>query len=556
MRAEGATVVEVLDEQITASHSTLDHARWTPVQVDVAGAGDEIDVLERAEAALHTAVGAADGRLVAARIEISGVTTAPGVLVRERERLDSELRGLATDVGTEQVWLERIDWQTSMPRTAAVCDEAVGETLKVLRAAGQNARAIAALADGLRPLALKLPAEVKAGPDGIDPTDHERSSVCSPTCNALFQACSSPGGPRESALDRFELRAFGPFTNTVLELRDAPRGGLHIICGPNEIGKTTGRRGIGDFLFGIPPRSTDNQLHAYVDMRLVAMLVDGRGRRHELIRRKGSRSTLLGPDNEPVDEAVLAGMLGGMTRDVFESMFSITHESLVVGGKALLAADGDLGESLFSASLGATGLHELRAELEREAGELFRPRATSSLIFQVRAAFEGAQAKLREDTLRATTCTEHERQLNVARAERDQVAQQIRSARAAQNARERLRTVIPLLARHEQIGDERADLAETPELGVGAAERRARAVQRAADATRAGREASSRVATLKERIGQLEDAPALLNRELAIRELQGRLGNVREGVGDLERQRVKLQTAEGMARRALDQVRS
>jgi exonuclease SbcD len=170
---KGATVVEVLDDEITASHRTLDHARWTPVQVDVAGAGDDIDVLERAEAALHTAVGAADGRLVAARIEISGVTTAHGVLVRERERLDSELRGLATDVGTEQVWLERIDWQTSMPRAATVSDEAVGETLKILRAAGQNARAIAALADGLRPLTLKLPAEVKSGPDGIDPTDHE-----------------------------------------------------------------------------------------------------------------------------------------------------------------------------------------------------------------------------------------------------------------------------------------------------------------------------------------------------------------------------------------------
>jgi uncharacterized protein YhaN len=163
--------------------------------------------------------------------------------------------------------------------------------------------------------------------------------------------------------ERFELRAFGPFDATALELGGAAGGGLHIICGPNEAGKSSAQRGIGDFLFGIPTRTTDNQIHAYVDMRLAAVLVDEQGRRHELIRRKGARSTLLGSDNEPVDDGILDAMLGGMTREMFESMFSITHESLVVGSKALLAADGDVGESLFSASLGATGLHDLRMEI-------------------------------------------------------------------------------------------------------------------------------------------------------------------------------------------------
>ena len=177
-------------------------------------------------------------------------------------------------------------------------------------------------------------------------------------------------------LDRFELRAFGPFTGTVLELHGSP-GSLHVICGPNEVGKSTAQRAIGDFLFGIPPRSSDNQLHGYADMRLGAVLIDGDGGRHELIRRKGARSTLLGPDGQPIDEGCLERMLGGMSRDAFESMFSITHESLVIGGRALLAAGGEVGESLFSASLGASGLHQLREQLDAEAEALFRPRASS-----------------------------------------------------------------------------------------------------------------------------------------------------------------------------------
>jgi exonuclease SbcD len=170
---KGATVVDVRDDEVAISHHALDHVRWTRVRVDIGGVSDDIEVLERVEAALKGAIEAADGRLLAGRLEITGVTSAHGLLVRERERLDSELRGLATDLGVEQVWLERIDWQTEAPHSSTVSDDAVGEALKILRNASKNPQILATLVDGLRPLALKLPAEVKTGPEGIDPTDPE-----------------------------------------------------------------------------------------------------------------------------------------------------------------------------------------------------------------------------------------------------------------------------------------------------------------------------------------------------------------------------------------------
>jgi exonuclease SbcD len=168
---KGVTVVDVVDDEITLSHRALDHVRWTRVNVNVGGVSDDIEVLERVEDALKAEIEAANGRLLAARIQIGGVTSAHGLLVRERERLDSELRGLATDLGVEQLWLERIDWQTEAPRSSTVSDDAVGEALKVLRSVNDDPQILATLADGLRPLALKLPAEVKTGPDGIDPLD-------------------------------------------------------------------------------------------------------------------------------------------------------------------------------------------------------------------------------------------------------------------------------------------------------------------------------------------------------------------------------------------------
>jgi DNA repair exonuclease SbcCD nuclease subunit len=173
---KGASVVEVLDGEVTVNHHPLDHVRWSRVRIDAGGVGDDIELLERAQAAFQGAVSDADGRLLAARIEIAGITGAHAQLVREGERLDSELRGLASDLGAEKLWLERILWQTSASRTATLSDDAVGETLKVLQGAREDPQVLARLADELRPLALKLPVEVRCGPDGIDPSDPDTLS--------------------------------------------------------------------------------------------------------------------------------------------------------------------------------------------------------------------------------------------------------------------------------------------------------------------------------------------------------------------------------------------
>jgi DNA repair protein SbcD/Mre11 len=170
---KGATVVEVLDDAIKIDHRALDHVRWARVRVDASGVSDDVEVLERAETALRGAIEDAEGRLLAGRVEISGVTNAHGLLVRDSERLETELRGLATDLGVEQVWLERIDWHTEAPRSARASDDAVGEVMKVLRSASEDPQILARLADGLRPMTVKLPSEVKSGTEGIDPADPE-----------------------------------------------------------------------------------------------------------------------------------------------------------------------------------------------------------------------------------------------------------------------------------------------------------------------------------------------------------------------------------------------
>jgi hypothetical protein len=168
---KGATLVEIQDNDLLVSHHTLDHVRWIRVRVDAGGAADEVELLERADGALRDALDTCDGRLMASRIELTGVTTAFPVLARERERLDAELRGLATEIGVEQVWLERIVWDVAPTRSCASANESLGLALSVLRRTGEDPEVLAELAERVRPLSLKLPTELRTGPDGIDPSD-------------------------------------------------------------------------------------------------------------------------------------------------------------------------------------------------------------------------------------------------------------------------------------------------------------------------------------------------------------------------------------------------
>ena len=171
---KGATLVELVDGELRLTEQTFDQVRWSSVRLDAGHMADSDELLAHAEEALTTAIDSADGRLVACRLEVHGVTAAHTAFTREREQLDADLRSIAAGLGGEQLWIERVRWKTTPTRSAAAtADDALSETLKVLRDAAASDDTLAELVEELRPLAAKLPADVRHGPDGIDPGDPE-----------------------------------------------------------------------------------------------------------------------------------------------------------------------------------------------------------------------------------------------------------------------------------------------------------------------------------------------------------------------------------------------
>ena len=64
---------------------------------------------------------------------------------------------------------------------------------------------------------------------------------------------------------KLHLKAFGPFTDRVLDFGSEAKG-LVLVHGPNEAGKTSALRAMADLRFGIPLQSKDNFLHEHAEI--------------------------------------------------------------------------------------------------------------------------------------------------------------------------------------------------------------------------------------------------------------------------------------------------
>lgn len=113
--AKGCMLVEVVDGVVgEPEFHALDVVRWAVVEVDAAGAGTTAELLGRIGDALQAASDAADGRLLAARLRVTGRTTLHGALAADPEGFREEVRAASFAVGGE-VWVEKILVDTAAP---------------------------------------------------------------------------------------------------------------------------------------------------------------------------------------------------------------------------------------------------------------------------------------------------------------------------------------------------------------------------------------------------------------------------------------------------------
>ena len=269
-------------------------------------------------------------------------------------------------------------------------------------------------------------------------------------------------------IDHLALTAFGPFTDQQLDLSGGAPGGVHVVFGPNEAGKSTALRAVTALLFGIPTRTQDDHVHPYSRLRLSARLTH-EGRTLALTRIKRRKDDLLDAEGRPLDPARLAELLSHLDQRTFTSRFGLGQSELEAGAEALL---GGGEEGLFAAGAAGAVVRQVLDELSREADELFLPRGKVPRLNQALSAYGEAQKIAKQLVRPPERWLEQRQAAEAAVAQVDALKQRRASVRAAHVHQTRLLSLLSDLGRLEQVEAQLAALQDVPRLPEDAARQR------------------------------------------------------------------------------------
>ncbi len=134
--AKGCRIVTVDDTHrvVSCEFFPLDVFRWMELQVDVGGVIEMHEVEQAVDKALR-AVELPDAIQLIVRLSLTGATQLTGQLIATADWKDA-LRALATDIGAERIWLEKIEVKCKFPRQPQDMGgplAEVAETLSALR---------------------------------------------------------------------------------------------------------------------------------------------------------------------------------------------------------------------------------------------------------------------------------------------------------------------------------------------------------------------------------------------------------------------------------------
>jgi uncharacterized protein YhaN len=193
-------------------------------------------------------------------------------------------------------------------------------------------------------------------------------------------------------------------------------------------------------------------------------LENGSGERLSFWRRKKRKDDLLDADERPLPSETLAAFLNGVDRETFLALFGIDHDRLVSGGREILAQEGHLGRSLFSAGTGISSLKRIHQELVDDAERIFKPRGSTQALNLALAEHRALLKSVREASLLNTEHQGHQQALHQAVEELERLSARRAEAVAEKRRLERMRRALPELARLEALQQKLTGLGKVPAL--------------------------------------------------------------------------------------------
>ena len=176
-----------------AEWRTVDVLRWQELTVDLSGLATEADALRRVSEVMSSAVAAAEGRLVAARMVITGATALHGSLHRDGQHWRAQFFASAQDQGAESLWLERIKIATAPVYDIAQLAERDALTKLVVENLAAAQTTLPALPAELEEMLDVLPPEIR-GEVEAEWNGDQRTAVLNEVRAIILDALGTTGG--------------------------------------------------------------------------------------------------------------------------------------------------------------------------------------------------------------------------------------------------------------------------------------------------------------------------------------------------------------------------
>ena len=351
-------------------------------------------------------------------------------------------------------------------------------------------------------------------------------------------------------IDRLMVN-FGMHQNREFDLSAGVQG-LHLIHGPNESGKTTTLRAIHQFFNEIETRTTDNYLIKNEELRIGARLRPIDGPPVDLIRRKGTKNTLLKSDGlTAADPDILARLLGGMSPSDFVTRFVLDHDRMKAGGLDIVKGGGHLGEMLFSAGTGIGGFRKIRDELETQAADLFKKGGSKPRINEKQAMLDGLSKARRESELKGSVWSGLKDQHALAISENARLLEVIAEAKRARARLGRVRDAIEPARERARLLEELGPLADAPLLPADFRERRLGQLASFRNFQEREHALQAKIERLTRDLDALNIPENLLNQGPAIDDLYARLKGYDKAKRDTISQAAAIELIESQIRSAL-----
>ena len=178
---KGCTLVTVENGDIeNVEHHDLDVMRWFVCELDVTDINTTDEIYDRIREALEEMSDEAEGRPLAVRLNLLGISSAHTQLHAEHEHWIQEYRALATGISGSGIWLEKISIKTKSPvstEEVLARDDALSHLLRGIRDMELDSSALDEIANELSTFRQKIHAVIPASADRYDPNDPKQLKV-------------------------------------------------------------------------------------------------------------------------------------------------------------------------------------------------------------------------------------------------------------------------------------------------------------------------------------------------------------------------------------------